>query len=106
MASERSKGPEPAGEHDDLLMLAGPAQRVEHALDTIVVAIDQRIVQDDGSDLTALGQHRAHRETHENSNLLLRPVRQPLEQLGTLALDAGDSKPVAEFEFGARKQIV
>jgi hypothetical protein len=32
---------------NDLLILAGPAQRIEHPLNTVVVAIDEGIVEDD-----------------------------------------------------------
>src|SRR5262245_49574625 len=82
MAAERSKGTQAAGEHDDLLVFPGPAERVEHQVDAVVVAVDERIVEDDRHIATALRQKRAHGETHQHSDLLLRAAGEPLEAFG------------------------
>jgi hypothetical protein len=79
MSAKWPKRPQPAGEHDDLLMLAGAAKGVEHALDAVVIAIDERVVEDDGHDLTALGEHGPHREAHEHRDLLLSAIGKALE---------------------------
>jgi hypothetical protein len=47
MAAERGKGLKPAGQDDDLLVLASSAERVEHQVDAVVVAIDESIIEDD-----------------------------------------------------------
>jgi hypothetical protein len=49
--AKRPEGPQSAREHDNLLMLAGAAEGVEHALDAIVITIDKRVIEDDGHDL-------------------------------------------------------
>jgi len=90
MSAKRPEGPQAASEHDDLLMLAGAAEGVEHALNAIIVAIHQRVIEDDRHDLSALGQHGAHGEAHQHGDLLLGTVRKALEQFGAMALDAGD----------------
>jgi len=72
MAAERRKGPQAAGERHDLLVLAGPAECVEHQVDAVVVAIDDRIVEDDRHIAAPLCQQRAHGEPHRDSDLFLR----------------------------------
>src|SRR4051812_13459375 len=89
-ASQRAEAAQPAGEHDDLLVLAGAAQRVEHALNPVVIAVDESIVENDGDGPSSLGEHRAHSKTDENGNLLLRAVGEAVERLRSIALDAGD----------------
>jgi hypothetical protein len=59
VTAERAEAAQPARKHDDLLILAGPAKCVEHPLNAIVVAIDQCIIEDDGSGFAPLGKHRA-----------------------------------------------
>ena len=71
VTAKRREGSEPAGENDDLLVLAGAAERIEHALDAVIVTIDQGVVENDRDDASPLGQHGAHRQTHENGDLLL-----------------------------------
>ena len=106
MAAERRKGTQAAGEHDDLLVLPGPAERVEHQVDAVVVAIDERVVEDDRHIAAALRQQRPHGETHKHGDLLLRAAGEPLEALRTRALHPGDREAVAELELRSRKKIV
>jgi hypothetical protein len=71
-AAERREGHKPAGEDDYLLVLAGPAERVEHQVDAVVVAIDESIIEDDRHITASLRKNRPHGQTHKNRDLLLR----------------------------------
>ena len=51
-----------AGEHNDLLMLPGPAQRIEHPLNAVVVTVHKRVVEDDRRGSSAFGEHGTHGE--------------------------------------------
>jgi hypothetical protein len=48
VTAERSEAA--AGQHDNLLVLAGPAQRIEHPLNAVVAAIHQGVIEDDRSE--------------------------------------------------------
>ena len=76
MAAQRSECAQTARQDDNLLAFPGAAERVEHALDPVVVTIDERIVEDDRNALSSLGKHRRHRQPHQNGDLFLRTVGQ------------------------------
>ena len=105
-APKRAETAQPTREHDDLLILPGAAQCVEHALNAIVIAVNESVVEDDRDGLASLSQHRPHGETDEHRNLLLRAVGQAIKCLWSISLDASDGETVAEFELGPRKQVV
>jgi hypothetical protein len=44
----------------DLLVPSGTAERIEHQLDAVVVAIGESIIKDDRHIAAALRHHRAH----------------------------------------------
>src|SRR6185437_9145353 len=98
-APKRAEAAQPAREHDDLLILPCATRRVEHALNTIVIAVNEGVVEDDLDRPASLGEHRSHGETDEHSNFLLRAVGQAVECLWSISLDASDGETVAEFEF-------
>lgn len=103
VSTEGTETAQPAGENDDLLMLASPANRVEHSLNAIVVTIDQRVVENDGNGVAPLGEHSAHRKTNKNGDLLLRAVGKSVECFRTLALDSSDGKAISQLKFRAGK---
>jgi hypothetical protein len=88
VTAEWSEAAKPAGQHDDLLVLPGPAQRIEHALNAVVVAIHEGVIENDRSRLAALGERRAHGKPHQHRDLLLGAILKPLERLRPLPLDA------------------
>src|SRR5580704_8078247 len=106
VAAERRKGTQAAGEHDDLLVPPGPAERVEHQVDAVVVAIDERIVENDRHIASAFREQRPHGETHQHGDLFLRAAGESLEALRTRALYPGDRVAVAEFQLRTGKKII
>jgi len=87
--AERPEAAEPAGQHIDLLVLACPAQCIEHSLDAFIVAVDERIIENDRGGCAAFHKHSAHGQANEHGNLLLRAVREAIERFGSFPLDAG-----------------
>ena len=45
-------------------------QRIEHLLDAVVVGIDQRVVEDDGRRLAALGEQAREGQPRQDRELL------------------------------------
>jgi len=79
--------------------LPAPVQRVKHPLNTVIVAINERVIKDDRSGLAALREHDAHGEANRHRYLFLGTIRQPVKRLCPLAFDVGDGKTVATSDW-------
>lgn len=55
MTAEWRKRAQPACQDDNLLMFPCAAESIEHPLDAVIIAVDQRVIQDDGNCLSSLG---------------------------------------------------
>src|SRR5947208_251401 len=97
--AERREGARPACDHDHLLLLPRPVQRVEHLPNPIVIREDQRIIEDDRHRLTTFTNHRAHREAHQHGDLLLCARREMRERFcsWTAAFESGNREAIAEL---------
>jgi DNA-binding transcriptional MocR family regulator len=54
-------------------MLPGPAQRIEHPLNAVVVAVHKRIVEDDQRGSSAFGEHGTHGEAQPRVSYAAKP---------------------------------
>ncbi len=91
-----------------MLPLPSPIQRVEHLLDPIVIREYQGVVEDDWNFLATLREQRAHSQTNENGELLLRTGGKAHESLcgRPVPFEARDGEAVSELEFGCREDVV
>jgi hypothetical protein len=89
-----------------LLALSGTTESVKHALNSIVIAVNKGIVENNRYCPSSFGKHCAHGEADEDGNLLLRAVGEAIERLGSVSLDAGDFKAVTQLKLGSREQII
>jgi hypothetical protein len=87
-------------------MFAGPAERIEHPLNTVVIAINEGIIKNDRSGIPPFSEHGTHGKANKNGNLLLRTIGDPLERLGPLAFDTRDGKAISKLKLRAREEVV
>jgi hypothetical protein len=79
-------------------------ERIKHALDPVVVAVDQGIVENYRDSPSLLGEHRAHRQAHEDGNLLLRAVRKPIEGFRAMTFDTRNGKTIPQLQLRTGKR--
>ena len=97
--------PAPAGQDDDLELLGGARQDLEHLLDPLIVGEHERVVQDDDRRPALIGEQLGEGQAGKNRQLLTRALAQALEGFKRAgAADRGDPEHIVDLELGAGKQ--